>query len=96
MLEITKRQEDVLIFVKKYMATHGYPPSIREICKGVGLSSPATAHAHIKNLEKAGYLKNENNKFRTIELFHFLEKLLVVTQLKLLKILMSLLVYLQI
>ena len=55
MLEITKRQEDVLIFVKKYMATHGYPPSIREICKGVGLSSPATAHAHIKNLEKAGY-----------------------------------------
>ena len=77
MLEITKRQEDVLIFVKKYMATHGYPPSIREICKGVGLSSPATAHAHIKNLEKAGYLKNENNKFRTIELLvenEYLEK----------------------
>ena len=62
MTEITKRQEEVLIFVKKYMATHGYPPAIREICKGVGLSSPATVHAHIKNLEKAGYLKNESNK----------------------------------
>ena len=77
MTEITKRQEEVLIFVKKYMATHGYPPAIREICKGVGLSSPATVHAHIKNLEKAGYLKNESNKFRTIELLvenEYLEK----------------------
>ena len=77
MTEITKRQEEVLIFIKKYMATHGYPPAIREICKGVGLSSPATVHAHIKNLEKAGYLKNESNKFRTIELLvenEYLEK----------------------
>ena len=68
MQQLTKRQEDVLVFVKKYMASHGYPPSIREICKGVNLSSPATVHAHIKNLEKLGYLKNESNKFRTIEL----------------------------
>ncbi len=77
MNEITKRQEEVLIFIKKYTATHGYPPAIREICKGVGLSSPATVHAHIKNLEKAGYIKNESNKFRTIELLvdnEYLEK----------------------
>ena len=76
-MNITKRQEEILIFIKKYIATHGYPPAIREICKGVGLSSPATVHAHIKNLEKAGYLKNENNKFRTIELLvenEYLEK----------------------
>ena len=68
MEKLTKRQEDVLLFIKKYMASHGYPPSIREICKGVNLSSPATVHAHVKNLEKLGYLKNESNKFRTIEL----------------------------
>lgn len=77
MNEITKRQEEVLIYIKKYSATHGYPPAIREICQGVGLSSPATVHAHIKNLEKAGYLKNESNKFRTIELLvenEYLEK----------------------
>lgn len=77
MTEITKRQDEILTFIKKYTATHGYPPAIREICKGVGLSSPATVHAHIKNLEKAGYLKNETNKFRTIELLvenEYLEK----------------------
>lgn len=68
MNEITKRQDEVLTYIKKYIATHGYPPAIREICKGVGLSSPATVHAHIKNLEKAGLIKNESNKFRTIEL----------------------------
>ena len=66
--KLTKRQEDVLTFVKKYIAAHGYPPAIREICAGVGLSSPATVFVHIKNLENMGILRQTNNKFRTIEL----------------------------
>ena len=66
--KMTKRQEEILEFIKKYMAKHGYPPAIREICAGVGLSSSATAFVHVKNLEKGGYLKTTNNKFRTIEL----------------------------
>lgn len=66
--KITKRQEEILTFIKKYSAEHGYPPSIREICLGVGLSSPATVFVHIKNLEKAGFIKSTNNKFRTIEI----------------------------
>ena len=66
--ELTKRQNDVLDFIKKYSADHGYPPSIREICKGVNLSSPATVFVHIKNLEQLGYIKTTNNKFRTIEI----------------------------
>ena len=56
---------------------HGYPPAIREICAGVGLSSPATVFVHIKNLEKNGFIKSTNNKFRTIELLvdnEYLEK----------------------
>jgi repressor LexA len=65
---LTKRQEDVLNFIKKYTADHGYPPTIREICTGVNLSSPATVFVHIKNLEKGGYVKSSNNKFRTLEL----------------------------
>ena len=68
MKEITKRQEDILIFIKKYIATHGFPPAIRDICEGVGLNSPATVFVHVKNLEKMGMLKTTNNKFRTIEL----------------------------
>ena len=66
--KLTNRQADVLTFIKKYMANHGFPPTIREICEGVNLSSPATVFVHIKNLEKNGYLKTSNNKFRTIEL----------------------------
>ena len=75
--QLTKRQEEILTFIKKYSAKHGYPPAIREICKGVGLSSPATVFVHVKNLEKEGYLKSTNNKFRTIEILvenEYLEK----------------------
>ena len=77
MKELTKKQTDVLNFIKKYTATHGYPPAIREICVGLGLSSPATVHAHIKRLEDAGVIKTSNNKFRTIEILvenEFIEK----------------------
>ncbi len=66
--ELTKRQKDVLDFVKKFIADHGFPPSIREICAGIGLSSPATAFVHLKKLENLGYIKTTNNKFRTIEI----------------------------
>ncbi len=66
--ELTKRQYDVLDYIKKYTAEHGFPPAIREICKGVGLSSPATVFVHIKNLEQLGYIKTTSNKFRTIEI----------------------------
>ncbi len=66
--QITKRQKDVLDYIKKYSAEHGYPPAIREICKGVGLSSPATVFVHMKNLEQQGYIKTTSNKFRTIEI----------------------------
>lgn len=66
--EITKRQKDVLDYIKKYIAEHGFPPAIREICKGVNLSSPATVFVHMKNLEQLGYIKTTSNKFRTIEI----------------------------
>lgn len=68
MKRLTERQKDVLNFVKKYSAEHGYPPAIREICEGVNLSSPATVFVHLKNLESAGYIKTTSNKFRTIEI----------------------------
>ncbi len=67
MKELTEKQTEVLTFIKKYTAMHGYPPAIREICKGLNLSSPATVHAHVKKLESAGAIRTSNNKFRTIE-----------------------------
>ena len=75
--KLTPRQQEILTYIKKYSAMHGYPPAIREICAGVGLSSPATVFVHIKNLEKNGFIKSTNNKFRTIELLvdnEYLEK----------------------
>ncbi len=74
---LSKRQEEVLTFIKKYIAEHGYPPAIREICAGVGLNSPATVFVHIKNLQNLGFLKSTNNKFRTLEVVgenEYLEK----------------------
>ena len=64
---ITKRQEDVLVYIKKYIVEHGFPPSTREIGAALGLSSPATVHTHLKKLEDAGCIKKTNSKFRTIE-----------------------------
>ena len=65
--KITKRQEDVLNYIKKYIVDHGFPPSTREIGAALGLSSPATVHTHLKKLEDAGCIKKTNSKFRTIE-----------------------------
>ena len=48
--ELTKRQEDVLKYIKKYIAKHGFPPATREIGEALGLTSPATVHTHIKKL----------------------------------------------
>jgi repressor LexA len=65
---ITKRQEDVLNYIKKYVVKHGFPPSTREIGAALGLSSPATVHTHLKKLEDAGCIRKTNSKFRTIEI----------------------------
>ena len=65
---LTKKQKLVLDYIKRYYAEHNYPPSIREICNGVGLNSTATVFVHLKNLENKNYLKTTNNKFRSIEL----------------------------
>ena len=77
MKKITAKQAETLTFVKKYIASHGFPPSVREICAGMNLSSPATAQTHLTQLEKKGIIRKESNKFRTIELLvenEFIEK----------------------
>ena len=65
---LTKKQSEVLDYLKKYKAEHGYPPSVREIGSALGLSSPATVQAHLNRLKAAGVIKNSSNKFRTIEI----------------------------
>ena len=68
MEKLTRRQEDILNFIKEYIVKSGYPPTIREICTAMGVSSPATVHAHLANLESKGFIKKEDTKNRAIEL----------------------------
>lgn len=68
MVELTKRQNDILTFIKEYMVNHGYPPTIREIGKALDISSPATIHAHLQNLEKKGVIRKGGSKNRALEL----------------------------
>lgn len=65
---LTKRQEDILDYIKNYIVSHGYPPTVREIGSALGISSPATIHAHLSNLEQKGYIKKDGSKNRALEL----------------------------
>ena len=67
-MDLTKRQQEIFDFIKKYSAKHGYPPTVRDIGKAVGLASSSTVHAHLANLEKAGLLRRDPTKPRAIEL----------------------------
>lgn len=66
--KLTRRQEDTLKCIKTYMVSHGFPPTVRELADEMGLSSPATAQAHLDCLANKGYIKKGSNKNRTIEL----------------------------
>lgn len=68
MEKLTKRQNEVLNYVKSYIVSHGYPPTVREIGKALEISSPATIHAHLKNLANKGFIKKDGSKNRAIEL----------------------------
>ncbi|MBA5851925.1 transcriptional repressor LexA [Clostridium sp. cel8] len=62
------RRLEIYSFIKSYIQDKGYPPSVREICLGVGLKSTSTVHMHLENLEKDGLIKRDSTKPRTIEI----------------------------
>jgi repressor LexA len=66
-LDLTKRQQEIFEFVKRYVGEHGYPPTVRDIGKAIGLTSSSTVHAHLANLEKLGLLKRDPTKPRALE-----------------------------
>jgi repressor LexA len=66
-LNLTKRQQEIFDFVKRYVSEHGYPPTVRDIGKAIGLTSSSTVHAHLGNLERLGLLRRDPTKPRAIE-----------------------------
>src|SRR5436305_931236 len=67
-MDLTKRQQEIFDFIKRYSARYGYPPTVRDIGKAVGLASSSTVHAHLSNLERIGLLRRDPTKPRAIEL----------------------------
>lgn len=66
--KLTKRQKDILEYIKKFSAQNKYPPSIREIAANFNLSSPATAHVHVQKLIDKGYLKRGKGSNHLLEI----------------------------
>ncbi len=66
--ELTRRERQILDFVRQFVEARGYPPSVREIGAAVGLRSTSTVHAYLSGLEEKGYLRRDPAKPRAIEL----------------------------
>ncbi len=67
-MDLTKRQQEIFDFIKRYSAKYGYPPTVRDIGKAVGLASSSTVNAHLANLERIGLLRRDPSKPRAIEM----------------------------
>jgi repressor LexA len=66
-MDLSQRQKEILEFVNTHVDAHGYPPTVREIGKAVGLTSPSTVHAHLAKLESAGLIRRDATKPRALE-----------------------------
>lgn len=66
--KISKKQEEILAFIKNEILNKGYPPSVRDICEAVHLKSTSTVHAHLETMEKNGYIRRDPTKPRAIEI----------------------------
>jgi len=66
--DLNQKQVEILLFIKSEIQRQGYPPSVREICKGVDLKSTSTVHAHLEKLESLGYIRKDATKPRAIEI----------------------------
>jgi repressor LexA len=67
-MKLSKRQQDILNFIKKEVQDKGYPPSVREIGEAVGLASSSTVHGHLARLESKGLIRRDPTKPRAIEI----------------------------
>lgn len=73
MSKLSKRQQEILDFIKEQVLMKGYPPSVREIGQSVGLASSSTVHGHLSRLEKKGYIRRDPTKPRAIEVIELEE-----------------------
>lgn len=77
MNKLSKRQQDILDFIKQEVKQKGYPPSVREIGLAVGLASSSTVHGHLERLETKGFIRRDPTKPRAIEILDSEEEMMV-------------------
>ena len=65
---ISKKQEEILNYIKNEILERGFPPAVREICQAVGLKSSSSVHSHLESLERNGYIRRDPTKPRAIEI----------------------------
>ena len=66
--KISKKQSEILEYIKSQIINKGYPPSVRDICEAVQLKSTSSVHSHLETLEKNGYIRRDPTKPRAIEI----------------------------
>ena len=66
--KITKKQSEILKYIKEQILKRGFPPAVREICEAVSLKSTSSVHSHLETLEKNGYIRRDPTKPRAIEI----------------------------
>lgn len=66
--KISKKQSEILEYIKSQILNKGYPPSVRDICEAVDLKSTSSVHSHLETLEKNGYIRRDPTKPRAIEI----------------------------
>lgn len=66
--DLNQKQIEILLYIKNELQRQGYPPAVREICKGVSLKSTSTVHGHLEKLEMKGYIRKDPTKPRAIEI----------------------------
>lgn len=78
--DLSQKQIEILLYIKNELQRRGYPPAVREICKGVGLKSTSTVHGHLEKLEAKGYIRRDPTKPRAIEILDKDDDLLFATK----------------
>ena len=66
--KISKKQQEILEYIKSQILQRGFPPAVREICEAVNLKSTSSVHSHLETLEKNGYIRRDPTKPRAIEI----------------------------
>lgn len=78
--DLTQKQIEILLYIKSEVQRQGYPPSVRDICKGVDLKSTSTVHSYLEKIELKGYIRKDPTKPRAIEILDKNENPLLVSK----------------